>query len=112
MVTSLLTVVNWFSSSSKKKRNLPVTTRSPRRASASYAKDVKYLCDASKPEGPVDHRQPAKTPVNIWYPNITLICLIYGDPFLYNFLTINQFVMIFHKSLMYNSFTLLYAKIY
>ena len=71
-----------------------------------------YFYDAPKPGDPVDHRQPVETPVNIRYPDITLICLIYGDPFLYNFLTINQFVMIFHKSLMYNSFTLLYAKIY
>ena len=79
------------------------------------------MCDASDyaigavmpyPGGPVDHHQPAETPVNIGYPDITLICLIYGDPFMYNFLTINQFLMIFHKSLMYNSFTLLYAKIY
>ena len=37
--------------------------------------------------------------------DITLTCLIYRDPFLYNFLTNNQFLIIFHKSLMYNSFT-------
>ena len=50
--------------------------------------------------------------MNIGSLDITIIGLIYGDPFLYNFLTNNQFVIIFHKSLMYNSFTLLYAKIY
>ena len=50
--------------------------------------------------------------MNIGCPDITLICLIYGDLFMYNFLTNNQFVIIFHKSLIYNSFTLLHAKIY
>ena len=73
---------------------------------------IVFICDGPKPGGPVDHRQPGETPVNIEYPDNTLICLIHGNPFMYNFLTINQFVMIFHKSLMYNSFTLLYAKIY
>ena len=37
--------------------------------------------------------------MDIEYSDITLTCLIYRDPFLYNFLTNNQFLIIFHKSL-------------
>ena len=44
--------------------------------------------------------------MDIECPNITLTCLIYRDPFLYNFLIINPFLIKIHKSLMYNSYTL------
>ena len=73
---------------------------------------LKFLiCEAPIPGVPLTTVNPRK-PVDIGCFDITLTCLIYRDPFLYNFLTIDQFLIIFHKSLMYNSFTLLHAKIY
>ena len=62
--------------------------------------------------GVCDNPSTREKPVDIGCSDIILTCLIYQDPFLYNFLTNNKFHIIFHKSLMYNSFKLLHAKIY
>ena len=55
------------------------------------------MCDATKPGGPFDNSSTRG---------------IFVVAFLYIFLTNIQILIIFYKSLMYNSFTLLHANIY
>ena len=72
----------------------------------------RILCDAQKPGGPYTQIPYCDTPKSKGPADNSSTNGIFVVAFLYIFLTNIQILIIFYKSLMYNSFTLLHAKIY
>ena len=70
------------------------------------------LCDATKPGGPYTQIPYCDPPKFKGPVDNSLTYGIFMVAFLYIFLTNIQIVIIFYKSFMYNSFTLLHANIY
>ena len=73
---------------------------------------AKYICDAPKPRDPYTMIPCCDPPKSKGPIDNSLIHKIFVVAFLYIFLTNIQILIIFYKSLMYNSFTLLHANIY
>ena len=71
-----------------------------------------YMCDAPKPGGPYTQIPCCDTPKFGGPADNSSTRRIFMVAFVYIFLTNIQIFIIFYKSLMYNSFTLLHTKIY
>ena len=69
-------------------------------------------CDTPKPGGPYTQIPCYATPKSGDSTDNSSTCGIFVVAFLYILLTNIQILIIFYKSLMYNSFTLLHTKIY
>ena len=70
------------------------------------------MCDATKPGGPYTHIPYCDPPKSKGQVDNLSTCGLFVVAFLCTFLTNIQILIIFYKSLMYNSFTLLHANIY
>ena len=81
--------------------------------SYSNRRDVNWRrCDAPKPRGPYTQISCYDTPKFGSSTDYSSTYGIFVVAFLYIFLTNTPILIIFYKSLMYNSFALLHAKIY
>ena len=68
------------------------------------AKKSSLLCDASKPEGPIDNPSTRGIPVGIAYLDTTISRPNHRDPFMHiYFRKIYKFIKTMHKSSSYNS---------